>query len=102
MRCDNRQAIVVTRGRIGLGKREVHDVRPATDLDIVAGAARSDVPAVGHRLPEVLLIAQPVEARTRLMLPVPVELFGQLDGPVHLIRHAASQRESTDISRPRR
>ena len=64
----SRHAIVVT----GSGSR-----RRVGEVDAAVGVDR---PAVGHRLPEVLVVGEAVEPRSQLHAPVQVELFGQLAG----------------------
>jgi hypothetical protein len=41
-----------------------------------------DIPAIGHRLPEVLGVGQPFVAIPKVFTPMPVKLFGQLVCPV--------------------
>src|SRR5580658_4712776 len=54
--------------------------------------AGADAPAARHRLPEVLLVGQPVQPRAELMLPVPLELADQLLIPVDVhAGHARTQ-----------
>lgn len=63
---------------LGLGEREVDGHLPAADLHGSGpGAASSHAPATGHRLPEVLLVGQPLQPRAQLVLPVPGKLLEQ-------------------------
>src|SRR5215217_3770727 len=59
------------RRRIRLGEREINDVRAAADGNGDRLGSRPDAPAALHRLPEVLGVTQPFEARSQLVLPVP-------------------------------
>ena len=71
------------RRRAGLGIGEVDDEVAAAGRDRCASVSpRVDVPAIGHRLPEVFGVGQPRIARAQLPAPVPVQLLGQLMRPV--------------------
>ncbi len=71
MTCASRHAMVVKGSGRGGGIGEI-DGRP-----VRTGV---HIPAVGHRLPEVLVIGQALEARTQLVCPVEVQLVGQQFG----------------------
>ena len=66
MTCASRHAMVVNGAGCGAGIGEV---------DRAVGV---DGPAVRHRLPEVLVVGQAVQAWPQLVRPVEVELVGEL------------------------
>ena len=90
------------RCRLGFGVLEVGDH--------VAGAgghrrrrlvARSKAPAAGDRLPEVLIVASGLEARSQVMIPVPIQLVDELVVPIDLGRWSCSMSGSVPINEDR-
>ncbi|ANZ15287.1 hypothetical protein SNOUR_09855 [Streptomyces noursei ATCC 11455] len=65
----------------GRGGEGVVDGEPSA-AHLAFTAARAHGPAVGNRLPEVLLVGQPHQPGTQPFPPVPVQLVAEFVGPV--------------------
>ena len=87
------------RARLGVGEVDRHRPRPAPHRRGPA-AARPDAPAPRDRLPEVLLVAQPLQPRAHLVLPVPADLLPQQSFQLRSVM-AAAVTPIADSFRPR-
>src|SRR6478752_2210277 len=79
--CAIRQAIVVIGAGWGWGNAKSMVRSPGPDLR-GRRTSGSDVPGAGRRLPEVLLVAEPLEPGAERVGPVPLELVEEEGVPV--------------------
>ena len=82
------------RGRIGLGIAKSTAASPPRSVG-TAPASGTDAPAAGDRLPQVLVVGQPVESWSGVLGPVPLQLFDAVRRSKYR-GHAATVRRNED------